>query len=602
MLMIRMMVMISFLLLISCGGRETEKESNNNWDLDTSNMRAEDNVGDWLVIHELSDSDKIHPQVSNGADATYIENKVFESLLVMDNYTLQLRPQLALEMPEISEDKLQYTFKLRQDVYFQDGTPLTGHDVVFSLKALRNPFTDAASLRNYFINLAKAELVDGDPYTVRFTCSDIYFKHTLFIGGLQIYPKHYYDPDGIMDQYTFAELNTLLEQTADQDNEVFADLPAYKFAEYWNSKDLGRHPLGSGPYKLTEWRTDDRLVLELDHNYWGFKAGMSNRGYTEKQIHKTVKDFDAALIGLKAGDIDVIRSLPQDKYQHQTNSKKFTENYNKELFYIPSYGYIGWNARNPLFSSKMVRRAMTHLCNRDQLIESLYYGNAMVATSNVYYKRPEFNNSLEPWPYNPDLAREILASEGWTDTDGDGILDKVVNGEKVKFEFTFMTNNGNEIRKQTGLIMAEELRKVGIQSGVQTLEWSVYLNTVRDQQFDAIILGWVMPITGTDPYQIFHSSQSHDRGSNYVSFINERADELIELNRREFDEQKRTEYMLEFQEILHEEQPYTFTYIPTSNIIYHKRFRGVNVFSFRPGFDPLEWWVPTVYHKYSKNN
>lgn len=595
-----LLIVVLGLILVSCGGKQSEESASGQWDMDASGMKADDNTGDWLIIHELSDSDKIHPQVSHGADATYIEEKIFESLLTQNKHTLEMIPQLAVTMPDISDDKLEYTFELRQDVYFSDGTPLTAHDVVFSLKALRNPFADSASLRNYFNNLAKAELVDGDPYKVRFICSDVYFKHDLFIGGLKIYPRHYYDPDNILEQYTFEELNMLIDDVADKDPEQFAELPAYKFAEFWNSKDLGRSPMGSGPYLLTEWVTDDRLVLERDPNYWGDKAGIANRGYAAKQIHKTVKDFDAALIGLKSGELDIIYSLPQDKFQMKTNSRKFVDNFNKELFYIPSYSYIGWNSKNPIFQSKMIRRAMTHLCDREQIIEVLYFGNAMVAKSNVYFKRPEYNDNIEPWEFNPDLAREILKSEGWEDTDGDGILDKMFNGEKVPFEFTFLTNNGNEYRKQTGLIMAEELRKVGIKADVQTLEWSVFLNTVRDQVYDAVILGWVTSVTDTDPYQIFHSSQAVGRGSNYVSFIHERGDELIELNRKEFDPEIRKEYMMEFQEILHEEQPYTFTYIPTSNIVYHKRFRGVTVFPVRPGYDPLEWWVPVMYQKYSK--
>lgn len=586
-------------ILVSCGGSDSA-EIQSQWDEDISQTTAEENVGDWLIIHELSDADKIHPHVSAGADAQYIEAKIFQSLLKQDNYTLKLVPELAAEMPEVSDDKLKYTFNLRTDVYFADGTPLTGEDIIFSLKALRNPFTDAASLRNYYINLSKVELVNGDPYKVVFTCSDVYFKHDLFIGGLYIYPKHYYDPESIMDQYTFEELDALLKETTEKEEVDFSTLPAYKFADFFNSKDLGRRPLGSGPYKLVEWKTDDRLVLERDPNYWGYKAGKKGEGYTDKQVHKTVKDFDAALIGLKAGDIDIIRNLPQDKYQHQTNSSKFTQNYNKELFYVPSYSYLGWNQKNPLFKSKMVRRAMTHLCDREQIIEILYYGEAMIAKSSVYFKRPEYNDSIEPWVYDPELAKRILKEEGWVDTDGDGVLDKEVNGERVPFRFTFLTNNGNETRKQIGLIMAENLRKVGIIADVQTMEWSVFLNNIRDQAFEAVILGWVMPISDTDPYQIFHSSQSVGRGSNYVGFNSPRADELIEMNRVEFDPEKRTKYIREFQEILHEEQPYTFLYIPKSNIVYHKRFQGVNIFPFRPGFDPKEWWVPSQIQKFAK--
>ncbi len=599
---IKYLIFLAVILMLSCGGKsDSSSDTSSNWDLDASGMLPEDNTGDWLIIHELSDADKIHPQVSNGADAQYIEAEIFESLLKQDNYSLKLKPWIAAEMPVVSPDHLQYTFKLRKDVHFSDGVPLTGEDIIFTLKALRNPFSDDASLRNYYINLAKVELVDGDLYTVRFTCSDVYFKHDIFIGELQIYPKHYYDPDGIMDQYSFEDLDNLLKETSENEDMDFSELPAYKFADRYNSKDLGRKPLGSGPYKLTEWITDDKLVLERDPNYWGIAAGFKNTGYVQKEIHKTVKDFDAALIGLKAGDIDLIRSLPQDKYQNQTDSKKFTENFNKELFYVPSYSYLGWNQRNPLFKNKMVRRAMTYLCDREQIIESLYYGEAQIAKTSVYFKRPEYNDSIQPWPYDPDQAREILKDQGWEDTDGDGILDKTIDGVQTPFKFTFLTNNGNETRKQIGLIMAENMRKVGIDADVQTMEWSVFLNNVRDQKFDAIILGWVMPISDTDPYQIFHSSQAVGRGSNSVSFKNKRADELIELNRKEFDPEKRKQYMLEFQEILHEEQPYTFLYIPKSNIVYHKRFRGTTVFPFRPGYDPLEWWVPKQLQRYSES-
>jgi len=590
------------LFAISCGGKGGDESSANDstkWDVDMTGLTAEENIGDWIVLHELSDADKIHPYVSSGADATYIEQKIFQSLLEQNNHTLEQVPFLAASMPVISDDHLHYTFKLRKDVYFSDGKPFTAEDLIFSLKALRNPFTDDAPLRNYYKNVLKVEKVNGDLYEVRYTCSEPYFKHELFIGGMQVYPKHVYDPEGYLDNYSFEQIESLLQETVENEDFDFSTTPAYLFAEYFNSKDLGRTPVGSGPYKLIEWVTDDRLILERDPNYWGYKAGRQGDGYANKMIHKTVKDFDAALIGLKSGDIDAIRNLPQELYQNQTKSKKFVDNFNKELFYIPSYAYLGWNTENPIFRNKMVRRALTYLADREKIIEVLYYGEAQVAKSSVYFKRPEFNDDIVPYPYDPDKAREMLKAEGWEDTDGDGILDNEIDGVRVPFKFTITTNNGNNTRKQIGLIMAENLRKEGIEADVQTMEWAVFLNNVRDRAFDSIILGWVMPITDTDPYQIFHSSQAVGRGSNYVGFKNDRADELIELNRKEFDQAKRIEYIREFQEILHEEQPYTFLYVPTSNFLSHKRIKGVDVFPFRPGFDPEEWWIPNQLHIYS---
>ncbi|NQU67521.1 MAG: hypothetical protein HQ510_06225 [Candidatus Marinimicrobia bacterium] len=595
-------ILMAGLIVLSCG-KKTDGDatgSTDKWNVDTSQMNPNDHIGDWIILHELSDADKIHPYVSSGADATYIEQKIFQSLMRTDNHTLELVPWVADGQPTVTDDHLSYIYKIRKDVYFSDGVPLTGEDMIFSLKALKNPFTDDAPLRNYYQNLESVELVDNDPFTVKFTCSEAYFKHDLFIGELQVYPKHIYDPNGLMDNYTFEDVANLLQKTVDEEDFDFSTTPAFQFAEYFNGTEMGRNPVGSGPYKFVEWVTDDRLTLERDPNYWGYAAGIEGQGYAERMVHKTVKDFDAAITGLKAGEIDAIRNLPQELFQNQTNSKKFTENYEKELFYVPSYSYLGWNMENPLFENKMVRRAMTYLCDRKQIVETLYYGNAQIAKSSVYFKRPEYNDDIEPYPYDPEAAREMLKNEGWEDTDGDGILDKEVNGERIPFKFTFLTNSGNNTRKQVGLIMAENLRKVGIDADVQTLEWAVFLDNARDHRFDVLILGWVMPITDTDPYQIFHSSQATGRGSNSVSFKNDRADELIELNRTEFDASKRKAYIREFQEILHEEQPYTFLYVPMSNFVYHKRISGVEVFPFRPGFDPLEWWVPTTLHEYTK--
>ena len=152
------------------------------------------------------------------------------------------------------------------------------------------------------------------------------------------------------------------------------------------------------------------------------------------------------------------------------------------------------------------------------------------------------------------------------------------------------------------MILAENCRKVGIKVDVQQLEWSIFLDQVHAQKYEAIILGWAMSITDPDPYQIWHSSQSKGEGSNSGSFIHKRADELIEMNRQEFDPEKRIEYMREFQEILHEEQPYTFVYVSKSNMLFHKRFQGAKIYPFRPGYDPFEWWIPPEIQKYTQSD
>ena len=169
---------LSMVLISSC-----DNDSNkSNWNINIDGMTPEENNGDWLIVHELSDNDGLNPYTSTGAGGTYIyAMNLFETLSVQDNSTLEFKPWIAKTMPKISKDNLTYTFSLREDVFFSDGKNLTGEDLIFSLKAIKNPFTDAAPSRNYYKDIFNAELVDGNPYEVRFRCSEVYFKHDIFI-------------------------------------------------------------------------------------------------------------------------------------------------------------------------------------------------------------------------------------------------------------------------------------------------------------------------------------------------------------------------------------------------------------------------------------
>ena len=595
-------LLISIVVILTLYGCNKDGQSLENWNIDTAGMNAHDNKGDWIIVHELSDSDGLNPYTSTGAGGGYIYGQnIFETMMVQDNQTLKYKPWIAKSEPEVSEDRLSYTYTLRKDVYFSDGRLLTGEDVIFTLKSIKNPFTDAAPSRNYYKDIATAELVDNNPYKIKFTCSEVYFRHDVFIGTISILPRHIYDPNNIMEAYSFEDLAGLLEKFTDSNSSLqeFEDEPAYQFGQFFNSHEVSRNPVGSGPFIFKEWRTDDRVILEKSDKYWKDSETKSLNS-VDRLVFKTVKQHDAALTGLKAQEIDLIRSLPPELFFNQTNSSKFKNNNEKMSFYYPNYSYIGWNNEHPIFSDKRVRRAMTHLCNRAKIADILYYGEAQPAIGNVYFKRPEYNHGIEPWEFSPEKAKALLTEAGWTDTNGDGILDKVINGVSTPFSFEFKTNQGNEIRKKIGLIMVEELRKVGIQADVHTMEWSVYLDNVRDHKFDAMILGWVFGVDSPDPYQVFHSSQAIGRGSNSVSFKNDRADKISELNRKEFDASKRILLMLEFQEILHEEQPYTFLVCSKSHLVHHKRFKGVNIYPFRPGYDLKEWWVPSAIQKYSK--
>ena len=170
---------LALLLLTGCGDKTEVKVS----DAPPPEQKevGKPVTGDWLVIHSLSDPELLNPLTSSDASSSEVLNYVFETLLTRNPKTLELKPAVAAARPEISQDKLIYTFKIRQDVRFQDGRPVTGEDVLFSVKAIKCPFVNAPFLRVYFNSLIDAELVD--PYTIRFVTKEPYFLNESVLGG-----------------------------------------------------------------------------------------------------------------------------------------------------------------------------------------------------------------------------------------------------------------------------------------------------------------------------------------------------------------------------------------------------------------------------------
>jgi len=246
--------------------------------------------------------------------------------------------------------------------------------------------------------------------------------------------------------------------------------------------------------------------------------------------------------------------------------------------------------RRPQFQDKRVRQAMCMLFDRDLVIDEVWYGYGTKITSSVYHKMPEYNTDIEPWPFDPERAKQLLEEAGWIDRDGDGVREK----DGMKFTFELSYGSGVPEYDQLGAVYQEELRRAGIRVTLNPIEWATFQQRVHERRFDACMLAW-LTVPMPDPYQLWHSSQATD-GSNYPGFIHPEADRILEQARKEFDHDKRIEMYHRFQEILHEEQPYLFLYARPGLVALDKRFQGVTV--HKAGIDPLEWWVPVAMQRY----
>ena len=508
--------------------------------------------GDWLVWAMRTEPKTLNP-VSVDKD---IYQKwmtvpdVFEPLLNYDFDSSRLEPVLA-ESYEISEDGKQYTFKLRDDVYFSDGVPVTADDVIFTYQAIIDPKVDAANIAYLYQEVVNVEKLDAR--TVRFTVNKVHFKmlEILCFWETGVLPKHIYGYDDAND-----------------------------FNNYISN------PVGSGPYVFEKWEQGRSISLVRNENYWGKKPAL------KKRVYQFVQNEVASVQAVKAGQVDMIMPTPE-QYAALTSNSEFVKKYNCQAYWNPStpFYYIAWNMRKEPFDDKLVRRAMTHMLNRQAVIDALMGGNGELISGPFYCKGIQYDQSIEPLEYSPAIAGELLDEAGWKDTDGDGYRDK--NGKPLSFHFLYSANS----LLYDGL--AKVLKDAGAQIGIEIiadpLEWSILIGRINDRDFDSMAIGWGGDVE-MDPYQGWHSSQAAGRGSNYWGYQNPEADRLIELGQQTLDYDERSAIFRKIHALINEAQPQTFLYARPEFRIIDKRFE--NVKSHTLGLNYNEWYVPRENQKY----
>jgi peptide/nickel transport system substrate-binding protein len=523
--------------------------------------------GDWLVTWSLADPESLNPITSNDSASNQVLRWIFLSLLDLDNETLEQRPLIARELPEISEDKLTYVFRLRNDVTFADGKPCTAEDVVFTLKVIKNPEVLAPHARNYLISVR--DVVAVDDYTVRIDLRERYFRNDLVLGGISPLPRHYYDSGALLAGISVQEMDAFDELEPERKKR------ARLFAKQFN-ENFHRNPMGPGAFELRDVEGDivtgERIVLRRRDDFWAADDPRHGDAWVNRVVVRIINDREAALVAFKGGDLDIIGLTPL-QHLRQTGTSRFADRAAKQVHISAGYTYIGWNQQREIFQDRRVRRA---------LIE-----------------RPEYNRNLPAHVFDPEKGKALLAAAGWKDTDGDGILDKELDGQRVPLRFEIISNSGNDIREAVGLTVIDEMKRAGIDASFRGIDWSIMLNKVKNFDFDAVILGWAMSVTPPDAFQVWHSSQAVAGGSNHVYYRNDEVDRLLEEYRVEFDAERRKRLYDRFQEILHEDQPYTFLFMQKAITAWDRRFHGVRWYP-SGGSDLHEWWVPVEQQKYTQ--
>ncbi|KHD89009.1 MAG: peptide ABC transporter substrate-binding protein [Bdellovibrio sp. ArHS] len=493
----------------------------------------------------------VHPITATDAYSRYVQNYVCDGMATRDSETYDWKPRLA-EKWEISKDNKVFTFHLRKDAVFHDGTPVTADDVKFSFDAIFEPKYEAAHLRPYYEGLTKAEVIDA--HTIRFTARDLYFNNFESAATLTVIPK-----------------------------KIYSDIE--------KSKKMNRQLVCAGPYVLSKFDRGQVITLKKFDKWYGNKdaayAGMYNFDTITMRFYK---DENVELERAKKGELDYL-DLRVEAFMKKTEGAPWGKTIIKhkvENSAPKSYGFIGWNFRKELFQDRSVRVALAHLLNREEMNKKFRYGMSDLANGAIYL-RSEYNPGNKALEFNPKKAQELLAKAGWTDKDKNGVLEKEVNGKRTEFKFTLIYPSKDTEKYYT--MYREDLKKAGIDMELKYLEWNSFLKLVDEGNFDAVTMAWGGGSVDPDPKQIWHSASAVAGGSNFIAYKNPEVDKLIDEARVEPNKAKRVAALKKVYAKIAEDAPYAFLFNDKYAFYANSSRMGMPAETFKYEIGRDYWWL-----------
>ncbi len=546
-----------------------------------------------MILHLTDDPVGLNPVNTVGATTVTLQNLLFDHLIGLDPKTLQLVPKLAQEMPIVSDDKLSFTFTLREGVEFADRTPMTSDDVVFSFKALLNPYVSSAPRRAELNNFQDCIALDARRVMFKLKASGPFNLNRLAINFFVI-PRHIYDPNHICDGYTVAQAR--MAETFNDSLDEAAKEALMEFGEFFEDEKFQREKgyiVGSGRYVFDGWKAGQYVRFVKNDHYWNAGSkGLFDQQGMDTLVYKIIPDAQTAFQALKSGEIDFSDNFDAHQYKDDMAGESYDKHFGKVSVAYPFYEYIGWNQkikdapRRVFFADSRVRLAMSKIVDVADIVENMLNGTATPIVSMVYKDRPEYDRTLKPITHDEQAARMLLQEAGWIDADGNGVLEKLVQGQKVEFSFVLCYKRGNELRKSIARHVQDKCAKVGIHVDVQDLEGSVLLDRLKQHEIDAWLGGWVYDSDEQDLFSLFHSSQVVNGGFNWGSYTNVEADSTMAQITIEWDADKRMALHRKIQNILYNDQPYTLLFANSARMGWNKRLENQGWYGQRPCYDP----------------
>jgi peptide/nickel transport system substrate-binding protein len=493
--------------------------------------------GGTVVVGIVSEFDGLNELTSTDANATEVMERMLYMPLLQWGPDLRLEGRLAKSW-ETSEDGLEITMRLRDDVRWHDGIPTTSEDVVFSFDRFRDPllgYPDVGGLKQL------ESVTAVDPHTVRFRFRNAYADQLANLRRV-IVPEH-----------------------------LLAGIPS----ERMESAAFNRAPVGNGPFRFVRWVANQEVVFEANPDF------PDGRPRLDRIVFRVIPDQTAIETAFLSGQLDIV-----ERVRFEAVARMRKEPGCRILTYpARGYSYIGWNLRLPMFADAEVRRALTLAIDRKGLVDAIAFGEGRVTAHPVMSQSPFYASDIPPHPYDPEEAKRLLENAGWTDRDGDGVRER---GGRP-FEFELVTNLGNRLREDALVVIQSDLAEVGVRVVPRVREWTVLLEETQTKRFEAVLGGWRTDFI-LSPYDLFHS-KAIDGKYNSCSYANPRVDDLIDRGLAAKNADEAAPLWHEFQEVLHQDQPFTVLYELDYSVATTPRLRDVEV-DVRGWLNSVEkWWL-----------
>ena len=504
--------------------------------------------GGTLIDASTAEPTGLIAMTAGEAAASAIAGNIFNSLLKYDK-NLDLAGELA-ESWDISADNKTITFHLKHNLKWADSQPLTSDDVLFTWQKVTDPNTRTPYGSDYTL-VTKAEA--PDPNTFKVTYSAPYAPALSTWASLHILPKHLLKNEDI------------------------------------NTTAFKRNPIGSHYYQLNHWKNNQYLTLTRN------PLATQGQANINTLITRIIPDKATQFLELSADNIDMMGLNPSQFARVLPSRPELNKNIGLYKELGNSYTYLGFNLKRKPFDDVRVRQAINYAIDKQEIIDGVLLGLGEPVASPYKPGTRWSNPTLKPYVYNPEKAKTLLKTAGFTDTDGDGILEK----DGKPFSFEILTNQNKE-REMSAVLIQRRLKEVGIQVSIRSLEWASFLGRfVEPREYDAVMLGWSL---GLDPdqYNIWHSSQQGPKQFNFIGYNNPKVDKLLEEGRLELDLDKRQKIYHEFAKILLEDSPIVYLSAGYGLTAVHKRVKGIA--NPAPpagiGYNTYDWYIPS---KYARN-